>query len=241
MKSPLPVGGVSYRHVIAAVGFAFAACLNPLVFGRWFIAPDVDGVPELGLTLVSLGLGVACIILATGATSRIKTRLAASRLPLFLFVGIELALRLTLFTLMSDDGRDRLIGAELMLRDQYMSHPFLQYSGNPGSKRTNWHGFFDDEFEYEASGTELRIACLGGSTTEAGSPGELQLFLDERAEPGSFDVLNFGVSGWASTHSLINYLLNVLPRPDSVVRVGDHPPIGAVKPCCSLLSIARKW
>lgn len=53
-----------------------------------------------------------------------------------------------------------------------------------------------------------RIACLGGSTTWGGYPELLKRSLDELTG-AEWDVMNWGVPGWTSAETMINYFTNV--------------------------------
>lgn len=90
---------------------------------------------------------------------------------------------------------------------------------------TNASGFLGPEVACERTPHVPRIACLGGSTTagnlyqgyEHSYPGELASVLGERlGRP--VEVLNFGIPGWTSAESLVNWVLNVQDfHPDVVV------------------------
>jgi len=86
-------------------------------------------------------------------------------------------------------------------------------------------GFNDDEFVVEKTPGRLRIACLGSSTTEGGNPEghegsyprQLQHVLHERTGR-EVEVLNFGMAGWTTAETMVNYFLVVQDyAPDIVV------------------------
>ena len=61
-----------------------------------------------------------------------------------------------------------------------------------------------------------RIACLGASTTQEGYPDELQLMLFEEGRLA--ECMNWGVSGWTSMETMINWFVNVQDyEPDIVI------------------------
>ena len=62
-----------------------------------------------------------------------------------------------------------------------------------------------------------RIACLGASTTQEGYPEELQLVLLEEGRLA--EVMNWGVSGWTSMETMINWFVNVQDHDPDVVVV----------------------
>ncbi len=85
-------------------------------------------------------------------------------------------------------------------------------------------GFVGDEFVREKPDGVVRIACIGGSTTQGGNqfgprgsyPFLLQSILQR--EGHSVQVYNYGVSNWTSAESLVNFVLNVQDvAPDIVV------------------------
>ncbi len=94
-------------------------------------------------------------------------------------------------------------------------HPFLHFvgDGSPGAE----HGETDRLYSYLGWEMDvakppglLRVACLGGSTTQSGYPELLQQHLGTHAAPGDrFQALNFGVDSWSTAHSLVNYALRV--------------------------------
>ena len=115
-------------------------------------------------------------------------------------------------------------------RLRYSAHPLLQFTGTPASTfagslfreratRYNSLGFRGREFTYRKTSGLIRVACLGASTTESGYPQRLEEFLNTNAPEGvRFEVLNFGIAGWNSGHSLVNFVLNVRDfSPDFVV------------------------
>ena len=89
----------------------------------------------------------------------------------------------------------------------------------------NGEGFSDKEWSVERSPGVIRIACLGGSTTQDGLkvdrsntyPFFLSRMMNRRLK-ADVEVLNFGVNGWTSAESLVNYALLVARyEPDVVV------------------------
>jgi lysophospholipase L1-like esterase len=109
---------------------------------------------------------------------------------------------------------------------QYIAHPFLVVTRNPLMPHVNRLGFTDHEWTREKPPGTLRIACLGASTTEDGYPALVAERLAQMEGLPPVEVMNFGVSGWLSNQSLINYALNVQHfAPDIVVvhhGANDH-------------------
>jgi hypothetical protein len=80
-------------------------------------------------------------------------------------------------------------------------------------------GFVGKEFVYKKPQNTIRIACLGGSTTERGYPAITEYQLNKFFKGSlTFEVMNFGVSGWTTANSMVNYALNVKSfNPDYVL------------------------
>jgi lysophospholipase L1-like esterase len=116
--------------------------------------------------------------------------------------------------------------------------PHVLYARPYGVPGVNSLGFNDDEFRLAKTPGTLRIACLGSSTTEGGNPEGhegsyprlLQRVLRERTG-GAVEVLNFGMAGWTTAETMVNYFLVVQDyNPDLVVI---HEAVNDVDP--------RRW
>jgi len=95
----------------------------------------------------------------------------------------------------------------------YDPHPYIGYTPR------NWHERFRSQFSLEKKPGVLRIACLGGSTTEGNEawPHLLAKDLADRANQ-PVEVMNWGVSGWTTTESMLNFFVNVQDwEPDLVL------------------------
>ena len=116
--------------------------------------------------------------------------------------------------------------------------PHVLYARPHGVPGVNTLGFNDDEFRVAKSPGTLRIACLGSSTTEGGNPEGhegsyprlLQRVLRERTG-GAVEVLNFGMAGWTTAETMVNYFLVVQDYAPDVVVV--HEAVNDVDP--------RRW
>jgi lysophospholipase L1-like esterase len=99
-------------------------------------------------------------------------------------------------------------------------------------------GFNDDEFRVAKTPGTLRIACLGSSTTEGGNPEGhegsyprlLRHVLEERTGR-AVEVLNFGMAGWTTAETMVNYFLVVQDYSPDVVVI--HEAVNDVDP--------RRW
>jgi hypothetical protein len=222
------------RVIVASCTSICALALAPPVFGALFAvapvtAPDRDMLWALAAALMALGL----VLGRWGGARSLAVLLALSAL-----LTAELGTRAVVRAGFSAEQRMEL---DKMLRTwrgqdwQYAPHPFLQHIGNPryqfpadpgqpeveSAQRTpyNAFGFRGAERGYGKPEGTTRVACLGGSTTEGGWPEDMELWLNVGATPPSrFEALNFGMGGWGTAHSLINYVLNVVDfDPDVVV------------------------
>jgi lysophospholipase L1-like esterase len=118
---------------------------------------------------------------------------------------------------------------------QYEPHPYVGYVRGAADPHVNELGFLDREFLREKPPGVVRIACLGSSTTEGGNaarregsyPYFLARILEERTGR-TFETLNFGMSGWTTAETLVNYLLVVQDFAPDVVLI--HEAVNDVEP-----------
>jgi lysophospholipase L1-like esterase len=110
----------------------------------------------------------------------------------------------------------------------FAPRPHTLYVRQPADPRVNDLGFFGGDFRRDKRPGVPRIACLGSSTTEGGNAldhaGSYPHFLAEilRQRVGSeIEVLNFGISGWTSAETLLNYLLVVQDFTPDIVLVHE--------------------
>ncbi|MCH2104629.1 MAG: SGNH/GDSL hydrolase family protein [Planctomycetes bacterium] len=109
------------------------------------------------------------------------------------------------------------------LRGMFSPKAFVGYTLQ--GEGINSHGFADKEWELDAPRGVLRVACLGGSTTQDGvkaeRDGTYPIFLSRilgRRLKREVEVMNFGVNGWTTAESLVNYSILVSRfEPDLVV------------------------
>lgn len=114
---------------------------------------------------------------------------------------------------------------------RYVPHPFLQFTNPrtrlPGHPADALLGFKNIRLsQRKKPAGMIRVACMGGSTTEDGYPELLQQMLDRVSGPGRFQVFNFGMTWWSSIHSVVNFVLNVRDyAPDYLIlhdNCNDH-------------------
>lgn len=116
-------------------------------------------------------------------------------------------------------------------RFKYSPHRYLGYYPTPryesadGRNRHNALGFRGDDFPIAKPAGQIRIACLGGSTTYTTAvedhtlsfPAQLEGLLRARGHD-RVHVVNAGAGGWSSWESLLNLQLRVLElEPDVVI------------------------
>jgi lysophospholipase L1-like esterase len=108
-------------------------------------------------------------------------------------------------------------------------HPFLQLQNSndkPGNPlHFDSHGFRADEITKDKPKGTYRIFVLGGSTVldsgvdfESSAPRLLEKMLQEKYPNAKIQVINAGVDGYTSEHSLIQYLFNIKDfHPDMII------------------------
>ena len=221
---------------IGACGVLTSLLLVPPVFGRLFALDLLEGSEAQGLWIGAAIIGGSSILLLLAARKSLSG-VSVLFLVILVVVNAELCSRLVVVTTADQAFIDDLIGTayEVNTRTATVTrHPFLSFIGNPdaapwlarrlgGSKgdwRYNNFGFADDDFRYAKPDNTIRVACVGGSTTESGYPTILERILSERFGDSAtrLEVLNFGIAGWTTAHSLVNFSLNVVDfEPDYVV------------------------
>lgn len=249
-------GAWPLASLLTAAGGALAAlAFAPPIFDWAFtVAPLLPGDAQC-LWVVAGALLAAAIAVAVSRSPR----LAALLLGVLLLCGAELGARAWVRASFDIHQRSELEKLLRIARGQafeHLEHPFLQHVGNPGLlavpyleeraqlellPQEEWHpynafGFSGPAATYVKPPGTLRIACLGGSTTATGYPQALEAWLDGKLPGGvRAEVLNFGIGGYASVHSLVNYVLNVVDfEPDVVIVHHGWNDFSAAKQGCHL-------
>ena len=152
---------------------------------------------------------------------------------LLLVLGLEGALRVRAWKRFGTP-RARIADAYLGKTDDFpylVPIPGAALDGDFVSLHINSHGFRGEEFPLTKEADELRIVCLGASTTfcaEASSdaktwPARLQAELSARYPGRVIRVINAGVPGYCIEHSAENLRRRVLPlEPDVVILYHAH-------------------
>lgn len=126
-------------------------------------------------------------------------------------------------------GDDFFIRSDGVNGSKFTTHPYLGYRLTPnlksGNNRHNSLGFRGEEFTIAKPQDTYRIVAVGGSTTYSNGvndfrgsyPAQLETYLAE-AGYDQVEVINAGVGGYSSYHSLINIEFRVLPlEPDLII------------------------
>lgn len=103
---------------------------------------------------------------------------------------------------------------------RYVPHPYLVYTRRPGYDRNtdSWGMQVFGGTRLPGPGPELRVLCLGGSTTESPYPGMLYADLKARLRGVGPVVIGGGTAAWTSAESLINLALRGIDyKPDVAV------------------------
>jgi lysophospholipase L1-like esterase len=147
--------------------------------------------------------------------------------------ALELSFRLLEPRLGVDRGRLRALRDHVASEGhvgQYEPRAHVLYARPPGVAGINSLGFNDDEFPLARTPGTLRIACLGSSTTEGGNPlghegsypRQLERVLEERTGR-PVEVLNFGMGGWTTAETMVNYFLVVQDFAPDIVVIHEAP------------------
>jgi lysophospholipase L1-like esterase len=100
-------------------------------------------------------------------------------------------------------------------------HPYVAYVHVAGGPGVNEDGFTFEQVPRAKPDGVFRIAALGGSTTDGPHawPYHLAKKLHRVRPDLEFQALNFGMSGWTTAESAVNYVLNVQDYAPDVVIV----------------------
>jgi lysophospholipase L1-like esterase len=100
-------------------------------------------------------------------------------------------------------------------------HPYVAYVHVASGAGVNPDGFTFEAVPRPKPDGVFRIAALGGSTTDGPHAWPFHLARKlERLQPGiEVQALNFGMSGWTSAESLVNFVINVQDYDPDVVIV----------------------
>jgi len=191
--------------VIVGVGWFFHTSPHPVILGKYSRA--------WAALLACVIAGEAVALAALYANRR--------RLPaLFRKLAFAATAGLLLVALVGFPvyiwAHHRYLAAEIFRPMWGREHPFLQWDQPlpAGPALTKEPGTY-------------RIVCMGGSTTQGyrvepqeSYPAVLQTLLDERFEPGAFEVINAGSCWHTTQHTLFKYLSNICDyQPDMIIEM----------------------
>ncbi|MBN1895648.1 SGNH/GDSL hydrolase family protein [bacterium] len=186
--------------LVAAAAFLWYGFLfpDPYLLARYPISRMLLWAARLGIPVLTL---LALVLAAALVKGRIR------RSDLFLLAGTCILILVFAVTAGSVFYNRTFQNS----RNNRLYHPYLQLAP-PGPP--DWSG---------KTGS-LRIACLGGSTTEfkddsgRGWPERLEQILRERLGTDSVSVFNGGRQWYTTLHTLINYQSHIRPvKPDVII------------------------
>jgi len=222
----------SFPLFIALAGMVISLLLMPPIFSATLAMTNLVAgePPALWVFSIILFLFSGFIIFYRGKGD---DQIASLFLGLLMLISIELIARLFVVCFLPGIKPELAISANRTYPEflSHVGHPFLQHTANPAyvhlgakmhedAKPFNRFGFIGPEYSYEKPEGVIRIACLGESTTAKGFPKEMEDYLNQWNDDSQyrFEALNFGVGGYTTANSLVNFVLNVVDfDPDYVV------------------------
>lgn len=134
----------------------------------------------------------------------------------------ELGFRLVLSLANAPLARDLKVYAAMTGQDNtrilYEPHPYLAYIRTDTRYEKDGIRIGDQFYARKKNPDVVRIACLGGSTTQNQFTDRLQEELMRYSGRREFEVMDFGCNGWTLMESTINYVIRVSEfEPDAVL------------------------
>lgn len=202
---PTTVRALAVAGLVLSVATAGAAHWTNTGFA---LAPGLSGA---GSFVALSGVAVLSLFLVVG--KRAGRRVVAVYLGLMLLVAAEsVATGAQLVSRLGATGHHT-----PRLASPMKGHPFLHVFNGLGLE-LNEAGFPGREMRYDKNPDVVRVACVGGSTTALGYPAELERALNASGDGRRYEVYNFGMFAWTSTHSVVNFAINIVDyQPDVVV------------------------
>ncbi|MBK26753.1 MAG: hypothetical protein CME70_22320 [Halobacteriovorax sp.] len=192
--------------LIGVMGLFIGPLYLPILF------PHVFAMGEFGLGEI-LASGSFCFAIIAFSVCVLMGMIRSEKiilfcLSLYILLGAELAGRLIIKSNpVAYEANKAWAKSTYPNGAEFQGHPFLQFSGS-----NKWYRGFPTKTP-KKNKTVSRVVTLGGSTTASGYPNKLQEIFNDKAE-----VLNFGQAYFTSTHTMINYFLNVIElKPDYLV------------------------
>lgn len=204
--------------VLAGILFGLSLLLIPPVYSKLFsILPLIQGDEALLIALIIFLNSFSMGLILGYERIRAKKFLKGVLLTFIFLLGFELFFRLLVNRFFPRWRKEIATHGMVALPAQwrYQGHPFLQFVGNPKYLfDLNWvnkNGYYYSEVPFEKKKGEVRVVCMGGSTTRD-FPQAMRF-----SNPNT-KVMNFSLDAYTPAHSLINFQLNAIPyNPDYVV------------------------
>ena len=190
---------------MGAVGLLFGPLFLPIVFAHIFAMGSFGLGEILASGVFAFSLVAYSVLVLLGMVKSEKVILIS--LSLYCLLAVERGSRLIIKKNKAAYEANKAWASSTYPEEaEFMGYPFLQFSGPK-----KWYRGFPTVFPEDPK-TKTRIVTIGGSTTASGYPARLKDYLK------TSEVLNFGQAYYTSTHSMINYFLNVVDlKPEYLV------------------------
>lgn len=191
--------------ILGAFGLLLGPLFLPIVFAHVFAMGSFSLGEILASGTFAFALVGYSVLVLLGMVRSEKIILIS--LSVYSILALELGSRLMIKSSPKAYEANKLWSNSTYTEEaEFMGHPFHQFTGPK-----KWYRGFPTVFP-ENKKTKTRIVAIGGSTTATGYPARLNDFL------GNSEVLNFGQAFFTSTHSMINYFINIVDlKPDYLV------------------------
>lgn len=199
---------------LSIVFILFALLFSPFLFKHYSMGELIQNEGLL-LSVFALLLLVFGILLRLNA---FNDKLLSIAILLIMILGLELSARWIVHVF----NPDAIVFFEkhnyrsYKENESFQGHPFLQYKGKENVNQMdgkilpfNNEGFPGKDLNRAKQEGVKRIACIGGSTTANGYPRFLESALNS-VDSDTFEVINAGLPGYTTAHSLMNFSLNLL-------------------------------
>jgi hypothetical protein len=221
-----------FSKVAGFLGAFTSVMLMPFVFERILAVDELLAMERRNLWIFSTILLIFSIWLLI-FNKKNKLNLVLTFFVFILIVGTELTTRVVVNLIASKQTLQELTNYVNRTYPEFLAfdgHPFTSFMGKSnktlqgteitgGFKPFNNFGFVGNDFEYKKKDGTIRVAALGASTTARGYPALLENILNNSGKMNCrFEVMNFGVTGWTTAHTMINFMLNVVEfNPDYII------------------------
>jgi lysophospholipase L1-like esterase len=238
-------------HILLFIGISrFATRISPRLGIAWIVVSLIGwgllrqflngfdvyaGVYLIWLLMLNLGL----VLIANNISlSKWQWQTTARGIGVMVFgivlslIMLELAMRLyfSVFGSLSDKVAYLYSVDEILATtNRYQGYPYINYGLSPSHPEHNLYGYRGAIFERPKADGVFRIFTLGGSTTfgagltpQEAYPAQLELVLHEDYGYTHVEVVNAGVSAYASADSLANLAYHVLDDEPDMIIIYDN-------------------